>query len=120
MSEALRIAECIDFPSVHLGHEAAAELRRLHADLEESDALRERLSGLLRETAIAICGPEPDLTNWSWHDLPERVAQMMALNAELVRALEKIWNEASTNCGYIGMSIADTADAALAKVEEQL
>jgi hypothetical protein len=45
---------------------------------------------------------------------------MMALNAELVRALEKIWNEASTNCGYIGMSIADTADAALAKVEEQL
>lgn len=48
----------------------------------------------------------------------EREARLMALNAELVRALEKIWDEASTNCGYIGMSIADIADAALAKVEE--
>ena len=26
----LELTECIDFPSVHLGHEAAAELRRLH------------------------------------------------------------------------------------------
>ena len=29
-SNALRLAQCIDFPSVHLGHEAATELRRLH------------------------------------------------------------------------------------------
>lgn len=81
--------------------DAEDELRRLVAenealraerdhsehDLEESDALRERLSSLLKATAIAIRGAEPELTSWSWHDLPERAARLHALNAELVEAL---------------------------------
>ena len=87
--EALRLAN-----STHLAYrvgwqrEAAAELRRLHADAEESEALRERLSELLRNTAIALRGPEPELTRWSWHDLPELAAALKAQRDALLEALK--------------------------------
>jgi hypothetical protein len=29
-----------------------------------------KLSGLLTQTANAMKGPPPELTSWSWHDLP--------------------------------------------------
>lgn len=50
---------------------AAAELRRLHAELVESDALREKMSDVLRRTATALKGEPDELTLHSWHDLPE-------------------------------------------------
>lgn len=46
--EALRLAQCIDFPSVHLGHAAAAELRRLYAS---EASLREQNTYLDRKLA---------------------------------------------------------------------
>ena len=65
------------------------ELRKLYADAEESEALRERLSALLKSTAIALRGPEPELTNWGWHDLPERAAALVRHRDELLEALRK-------------------------------
>ena len=68
---------------------AAVEIRRLHADAEESEALRERLSALLTSTAIALRGPAPELVSWSWHDLPERAAALVAQRDALLEALKK-------------------------------
>lgn len=57
-------------------------LRALVAELEaeraDDDALRERMSDILKRTAIALRGPEPPLTAWSWHDLPKRAAAAIA------------------------------------------
>lgn len=84
--EALRLADLLEMGSIWQDQEkAAAELRRLHADnealradLAENEALRERLADILRRTAVALRGPEPPLTRWSWHDLPERAAAAIA------------------------------------------
>lgn len=54
--------------------DAATEIDRLRGVLDEVDALREQLADILSRTAIALRGPEPPLTRWSWHDLPERAA----------------------------------------------
>lgn len=89
----------------------------LQAELTESDALRERLAELLKQTAVALRGEPPPLTSWSWHDVPERAAAAIAaidvmqraadINAaradaleaalrELVRAQERYWAPAPT------------------------
>ena len=93
-TEALRLAAELDAEiqrTVQLDmmhHNAAAELRRLHTDAEESEALRERLSELLINTAIALRGPEPELTRWSWHDLPDLAAALKAQRDALLEALK--------------------------------
>jgi hypothetical protein len=48
--------------------------------MAEYDAIMSRQSDILRRTAVALRGPEPELTQWSVHDLPERAT---ALAAEL-------------------------------------
>lgn len=55
-----------------------AEIERLRADADENNALRERLAGLLAGVALALRGPPPPLTLWSWHDLPDRAAAAIA------------------------------------------
>lgn len=70
----------------------------LRAELGESDAVRERLAELLKQTAVALRGEPPPLTSWSWHDVPERAAAAIAaidvmqraasINAERADALE--------------------------------
>jgi hypothetical protein len=57
------------------------------AEIAELDALRDRLVGILSRTAIALRGPEPPLTRWSWHDLPERAEAAIA-EVERLRAAE--------------------------------
>jgi hypothetical protein len=48
------------------------------SDAEELRALNDKLAGILSRTAVALRGPEPPLTRWSWHDLPERAAAAIA------------------------------------------
>lgn len=97
--EALRLADELDAELARtvavdmLHHNAAAELRRLHAenealraDLAENEALRERMADILSRTAVALRGPEPPLTRWSWHDLPERAAAAIAAIDVMQRA----------------------------------
>ena len=55
-----------------------ARVAELEAERADDDALRERISDILKRTAIALRGPEPPLTAWSWHDLPERAAAAIA------------------------------------------
>lgn len=69
------------FLSLPFSQEIAARLKRvaeLEAERADDDALRERMSDILKRTAIALRGPEPPLTAWSWHDLPERAAAAIA------------------------------------------
>lgn len=58
--------------------EATAEIERLKAELDEVHAANDRLGGILRRTAVALKGPEPETGLHSWHDLPELAAQMKA------------------------------------------
>ncbi len=66
--------------------EAADMLEELGRDLAENEALRERMAGLLTGVAVALRGPQPPLTRWSWHDLPERAAAAVAAIDVMQRA----------------------------------
>ncbi len=66
--------------------EAADEIQRLTDELREGDELRERLGDLLRRTAVALRGPEPPLTRWGWHDVPDRAAAAVAAIEVMQRA----------------------------------
>lgn len=67
---------------------AVVERDKLRAEVAELDALRGRLADLLSRTAVALRGPEPTLTRWSWHDLPERAAAAIAA-ISIVQAAER-------------------------------
>lgn len=55
-------------------------------DAEEDAALIEKLSKLLRGVALALNGPEPELTRWSFHDLPEKAA-VMAVELDMYKTI---------------------------------
>lgn len=63
--------------AVRYANEQERRADALEADAEESDALRARMGRLLSDTAIALNGPEPELTSWSWHDLPQKAQAAM-------------------------------------------
>lgn len=80
-----RSEDCFNDPYPDVLIDAADEIDRLRARVAEleaeradDDALRERMADILKRTAIALRGPEPPLTAWSWHDLPERAAAAIA------------------------------------------
>jgi len=50
-------------------------------DPDEDAYVIGRLGKLLAEIAIIVNGPEPPLTRWSYHDLPDKVRALKALNA---------------------------------------
>jgi hypothetical protein len=77
----------------NLGNEAEAaddEIARLRADLAEEDAIRERLAQLCAGAIVAIRGPEPKLTRWGYHDLPERVAAIVAERDALAKRVKEL------------------------------
>ena len=65
---------------------AAAEVEDLRRDLADNAALRERMAELLTGVAVALRGPQPPLTRWSWHDLPDRAAAAVAAIDVMQRA----------------------------------
>ena len=69
-----------------------------HKDVEiqELQALSDRLSDLLSRTAVALRGPEPPLTRWSWHDLPERAAAAVAA----IDVMQRAAKHAASHGGY--------------------
>ena len=58
----------------------------LREEVAEEAAIRDKLAHLLAGVAIALKGPEPDLTRWSYHDLPDIAGKLM-LELELFRTL---------------------------------
>jgi len=76
------------WPAVRMRQVSALcdEVERLRAEVAELDELREKMAGILSRTAVALRGPEPPLTRWSWHDLPERSAAAIAAIDVMQRA----------------------------------
>ena len=76
------------WPAVRMRQVSALcdEVERLRAEVAELDELREKMAGILSRTAVALRGPEPPLTRWSWHDLPERAAAAIAAIDVMQRA----------------------------------
>lgn len=86
-----RLVECSVMIGDGLTHEglySGEQVAALNAEIAELVAQRDRLAKLLSETAVALRGPEPPLTRWSWHDLPERAAAAIAA-FPLVQAAER-------------------------------
>ena len=99
--EALRLANALDeckYVDVYRCKQAAAELRRLHA---ENEALRERVEYWKRK-----------------HDDEETGAERDALRAQRDALLEAL-RAMRVKCGKYACCVCDLADAAIAKVEEQ-
>jgi hypothetical protein len=63
-------------------------LRAVKHDNDDSDQVRERLSKLLNDAAIALNGPEPPLTKWSFHDVPEKIVALQAKLHSLIEATD--------------------------------
>lgn len=59
-------------------------MSKMTEDEQDAYATIERLSELLNGVAVALKGPPPPLTSWSFHDLPELAAATLerAQNAE--------------------------------------
>jgi hypothetical protein len=70
----------------HLGERIAIALTEmiggLRAEIEEGDALRERMADLLTGTANALKGDPPPLTWHDWSDLPAVAKKAAAAAAE--------------------------------------
>ena len=86
------VCECLD------------EIERLRAEAREADALREKLAGILSRTAVSLRGPEPPLTRWSWHDLPERAAAAIAAIDVMQRAALMAAQDLPPNAGVTGLA----------------
>lgn len=72
------IAICVDTHGL-LCRELQSEMSQaLTADMVEAEALHSKMVDILNRTAVALKGPEPELTRWSWHDLPEEVEKLKA------------------------------------------
>jgi hypothetical protein len=52
------------------------QLAAKDAEIDEESHLRERMSKLLALTAIALKGPNEELSLHSWHDLPEKAEEL--------------------------------------------
>ena len=74
MHQKRRIAAAIN------ARQPTQEVKMLKAEVGELKALCDRLSGLLRRTAVALRGPEPPFVQWGWHDLPELAAELRSYN----------------------------------------
>ena len=82
-----------------LRSESATQSERLDAlkaEKDELQALCDKLSGLLSRTAVALRGPEPPLTRWSWHDLPERAQAVIAAIDLMERVAKNLAQDAPT------------------------
>lgn len=67
-----------------------ATIAELRAEADACEAIRDRLSNLLDQTAIALRGQEPPLTKWSFHDIPDRAAAAIAAIDVMVRAAAEL------------------------------
>lgn len=81
-----------------------AQIDALKAEKDELQALCDKLAGLLSRTAVALRGPEPPLTRWSWHDLPERAQAAIAAIDLMERVAKNLAQDAPTPPGQDALS----------------
>lgn len=86
------VAKGVEYPSV-LALKALANLLaaydELAQDLRETDHALDRSSEILRRIVLQLRGAPPPLTSWSWHDIPELVAELQAERDELVASVRE-------------------------------
>lgn len=92
------------WPAVRMRQVSALcdEVERLRAEVAELDKLREKMAGILSRTAVALRGPEPPLTRWSWHDLPERAAAAIVAIDVMQRAAAIAATDTPPNAKFNG------------------
>jgi hypothetical protein len=96
-----------------------AQIEQAKEDEDESVAVIDKLSKLLAAAIVALRGPEPPLTQWSYHDIPERIAALAAENARLRAAGDCFlrWNRTDYNDDfereYALVGVAESMYAAL-------
>lgn len=79
---------------------------------KESAYVIDKLAKLLAEIAVIVNGPEPPLTSWSYHDLPEKVRALKQAPPAAVPA--DGWKEAAIAwevCASIHRKYAKGRDA---------
>ncbi|MEW9045565.1 MAG: hypothetical protein AB2387_00640 [Stutzerimonas stutzeri] len=81
-----------------------AERDRLMEEVTELDALRDKLSGLLSKTAVALRGPEPELTRYGYADIPLRVKTVIDEREQLLDGMNRIMR--ATRLGDDAFAIA--------------
>ena len=93
----LRAGDLNDADCVALANRLDAALDTLRAEVEalksadeESCAVVDKLARLLAEIAVTLKGPEPDMTRWSYHDLPQLVAETKERAEKAEAALAEI------------------------------
>lgn len=104
-----------------LRSESATQSERLDAlkaEKDELQALCDKLAGLLSRTAVALRGPEPPLTRWSWHDLPERAQAAIAAIDLMGRIAKNLAQDAPDSAKRIAE--LESANAALAYEVQKL
>lgn len=83
------------------------EKERLSADEQEAADLCDRLSDLLRSTAIEVRGPEEPLKRHSFHDLPSRVKTVISERDQLQAEVERLKTENQSEVGACLLSVAE-------------
>jgi hypothetical protein len=84
--EAQQYAEALE---AHL-RTAAARIAEIEADRADDEAGRDMMRDIMSRTAVALRGPEPELTRWGWSDLPERAAAAVAQAGRVALTDEQI------------------------------
>ena len=80
------VKSLVEFEAARKGPDARDE------EIEELQAQGDRQAQLLSRIAVALRGPEPPLTRWSWHDLPERALELKSSNID-PKQLSRILHE---------------------------
>ncbi len=66
------------------------QVESLTVEVEEESHIQGRMAQLLAGAIVAIRGPEPELTRWGYHDLPERVRDVVAQRDVLLAASNRV------------------------------
>lgn len=89
---------------------AALRLAVPESDAEEDAYVIQRTTELLARIAIIVNGPEPKMTRWSYHDLPEKVQALKdaAGVAEVPAGFVVVPMEPTEAMAYAGVRVWDT------------
>jgi hypothetical protein len=111
------ISELLDAAKYLLARQTALE--RLTADVDEYHTLTTRQADLLSAAAIAVRGPEPELTKWSHHDIAERIKRELEM-AKTERELHNLHQQDWLNRLNTAVAERDQAKAELVRLKANI
>jgi hypothetical protein len=90
LAEAIKAYKLLGYECVEVSVCEVQQLTAKDAEIEEESQLRERLSDILSRTAIALKGPNEELSLHSWHDLPEKATELQQQLAEREKQIARL------------------------------